>query len=282
MLINDKQLAVAKYSYDPFGNLLAKAGPLADANTYRFSSKEYHQPSGLIYYGFRFYDPNLQRWPNQDPLGEEGGINLYGFVGNSSINFVDPFGLAEHHYVVGPIRFDPEVSPEARSVFRQCTTGDVGKHDYSRPHPQYNQGVEDLWKDWMKGKDKSKLSGAQAQEFVDKVKASPDPRIKNFLKDLEKQARKQAQAKQKALRRLNSRMAKLKALAAAGIGAGAVSALDSLAENPYYQEALSAARCGDAQGVDNAIFELASDVAVEAGDERIVPLLYGPWWWLQK
>jgi len=59
----------------------------------RFSSKEVHANSGLYYYGLRYYEPNLQRFINQDPIGEEGGINLYGFVYNSPINFVDPDGL---------------------------------------------------------------------------------------------------------------------------------------------------------------------------------------------
>jgi hypothetical protein len=41
----------------------------------------------------RAYDPNLQRWITRDPIGERGGINLYGFVGNNSIGNIDPFGL---------------------------------------------------------------------------------------------------------------------------------------------------------------------------------------------
>ena len=44
--------------------------------------------------GFRFYDPSLQRWINQEPIGEAGGINLYGFVNNDPVNFVDPDGRA--------------------------------------------------------------------------------------------------------------------------------------------------------------------------------------------
>ena len=32
-------------------------------------------------------------WPNQDPIQERGGINLYGYVGNDPVNFSDPFGL---------------------------------------------------------------------------------------------------------------------------------------------------------------------------------------------
>ena len=46
-------------------------------------------------YGYRFYSPNLQRWPNQDPIGERGGINLYSFVFNSPLNEVDPPSIVD-------------------------------------------------------------------------------------------------------------------------------------------------------------------------------------------
>ena len=84
---------IASYNYDPFGNILLMSGPLAAANTYRFSSKESHANSGLYYYSRRFYDPNLQRWVNRDPLEELGGINLYAFVFNKPLNLFDSFGL---------------------------------------------------------------------------------------------------------------------------------------------------------------------------------------------
>ena len=72
MLINSSQAIVAKYLYDAFGNVLSKSGLLADANVYQFSSKEKDLNSGMVYYLYRYYDPNLQRWPNRDPLGEPG------------------------------------------------------------------------------------------------------------------------------------------------------------------------------------------------------------------
>jgi len=92
-MVNAQQIVVARYTYDPFGNILSKSGPLADANTYRFSSQEYHQNSGLLLYLRRAYDPNLQRWLNRDPIGEEGGINLYNYVVNDPNRFVDLLGL---------------------------------------------------------------------------------------------------------------------------------------------------------------------------------------------
>jgi RHS repeat-associated protein len=68
-------------------------GPLASVNTYRFSSKEMDLQSGDYYYGYRYYEPNYQRWLNRNPIQEAGGINLYQFVDNNPINEVDIDGL---------------------------------------------------------------------------------------------------------------------------------------------------------------------------------------------
>jgi RHS repeat-associated protein len=92
-LVNAQQRIAARYIYDSYGNVLAMSGPLADANLYRFSSKEAHPVSGLVYYLYRYYDPNLQRWINRDPIGELADINLYRFLGNEPLNHLDPFGL---------------------------------------------------------------------------------------------------------------------------------------------------------------------------------------------
>jgi len=49
--------------------------------------------SGVRYYGYRFYSPQLGRWINRDPIAEVGGYNLFGFVGNDPVDRRDPFGL---------------------------------------------------------------------------------------------------------------------------------------------------------------------------------------------
>jgi RHS repeat-associated protein len=93
MLVDRYQTLEARYLYDPYGNIIGKWGPYADVNRYRFSSKEFLPLSGLYYFGFRFYDPNLQRFLNHDPIGELGGINLYRAVANNPVNRIDPLGL---------------------------------------------------------------------------------------------------------------------------------------------------------------------------------------------
>jgi len=50
--------------------------------------------TGLVpEYLYRYYDPVTGRWPSRDPIEEEGGVNLYGFVGNDGVNSWDYLGF---------------------------------------------------------------------------------------------------------------------------------------------------------------------------------------------
>jgi RHS repeat-associated protein len=100
-MLDALQGVAARYLYDPYGNVLAASGPLAKLNAYRYASKETHLASGLIYFGFRFYSPMLQRWLNRDPIQEVGGLNMFAYVGNSPPNAVD--GLGRNDELLYPI-----------------------------------------------------------------------------------------------------------------------------------------------------------------------------------
>ncbi|MFC7338447.1 RHS repeat-associated core domain-containing protein [Haloferula chungangensis] len=63
------------------------------------SSKSSSSSTGLNYYGYRYYDPVTGRWPSRDPIEERGGVNLYGFVGNDGVNWIDDLGLKKIHHV---------------------------------------------------------------------------------------------------------------------------------------------------------------------------------------
>ena len=54
----------------------------------------------VAYYGYRYYDPVTGRWPSRDPIEEEGGVNLYGFVENRPTDRIDLLG---HKMVKVPV-----------------------------------------------------------------------------------------------------------------------------------------------------------------------------------
>jgi RHS repeat-associated protein len=93
---------VAHYEYDTFGQAIA-SGSKKDDFSHQFSTKQLDAETGLNYYGYRYYDSSNGRWLSRDPLEEDGGINLYGFVGNDSIGGADYLGLqitpTEYDYV---------------------------------------------------------------------------------------------------------------------------------------------------------------------------------------
>jgi len=90
---------VARWEFDSFGRTVKGSGdPLTEWMLHRFSTKQTDYDTGLLYYGYRWYNPYTGRWPSRDPIGEKGGINLYGMVGNNNINYLDVLG--EKVYVV--------------------------------------------------------------------------------------------------------------------------------------------------------------------------------------
>jgi RHS repeat-associated protein len=83
----------AHYEYSPFGETIAQSGDLADTFTHRFSTKPFDAETSLVMYQLRPYAPGLGRWMSRDPIGERGGLNEYGFVGNDPANGRDYLGL---------------------------------------------------------------------------------------------------------------------------------------------------------------------------------------------
>ncbi len=87
---NGSKMIVRKATYDPFGE--ATISVRTTENPFRFPGQYYDQETGLHYNYFRHYNPPIGRYLSPDPIGLEGGINLYTYVGNP-ILFTDPFGL---------------------------------------------------------------------------------------------------------------------------------------------------------------------------------------------
>ena len=83
---------VWKADYEPFGKATVKVGKVE--NNLRFPGHYYDRETGLHYNYFRDYDPSSGRYLEADPIGLEGGMNLYTYAGGDPITQVDPLGLA--------------------------------------------------------------------------------------------------------------------------------------------------------------------------------------------
>ncbi len=136
---------------------------MADFNRYRFSGKEYDPRTGLYYFGYRYYEPNFQRWLNRDPIGERGGLNLYGFVGNNPVNRIDPLGLwgvafgnnsGSSYFNIGwgnpSLYFSPNsvgdigvIRPQGETDAMRFATGIGSRDQFYGPADQITQDLQD-------------------------------------------------------------------------------------------------------------------------------------------
>ncbi|MGL5667935.1 MAG: RHS repeat-associated core domain-containing protein [Shewanella sp.] len=88
-VLNDQGQVVADYRYTPYGEV---QGDSFTQQPFGYSTKRSDFESGLVYFGYRFYSPNLKRWLNRDPLQEQGGINLYAYINGDPLGYIDPDG----------------------------------------------------------------------------------------------------------------------------------------------------------------------------------------------
>ena len=90
-MIDENGEVVWSADYKPFGE--ADVTVTTVQNNFRFPGQYYDSESQLHYNYLRYYHPQTGRYLTLDPIGLAGGINLFAYVHNNSINLIDPFGL---------------------------------------------------------------------------------------------------------------------------------------------------------------------------------------------
>jgi len=88
--LQDGQVPAVTYRYDAFG-VCTHEGTLS--SPWLFSGQRYDPTTALYHFDKREYDPHSGRWLTPDPLGFAEGPNLFAYVNNNPLIYVDPYGL---------------------------------------------------------------------------------------------------------------------------------------------------------------------------------------------
>ncbi len=99
-------LWIYNYAYDATLEIFPETQlqPQIDIHKYTYDASDQNsncKNPGLVYYNYRYYSPELGRWTSRDPVGVMGGANIYMFVANCPLCFIDPHGLAACSWAVG-------------------------------------------------------------------------------------------------------------------------------------------------------------------------------------
>ena len=142
--------------YDSYGNIKAISNPLL-IQPYAWTGREYDIESGFYYLRNRYYDPKTGRFITKDPIGFAGGdVNVYGYVGNGPVNWVDPWGLVECKLPLPDIKAN-DLPPWLRQPYEK-----VKKYEkFEVPYTEWWPGTITPWvdppnisaKEWLKPKD---------------------------------------------------------------------------------------------------------------------------------
>jgi len=100
-VVDSTGLIVKRIDYDSFGNVILDTDPSFNVPI-GFAGGLYDADTGLVRFGARDYDPAIGRWTAKDPIDFAGGsVNLYEYVLNDPVNWIDPWGLwgSEHGLV---------------------------------------------------------------------------------------------------------------------------------------------------------------------------------------
>jgi len=137
------QNEVESYNYDPYG-VTSLNQTVTTNNPYAFTGRELDDID-LYYYRARYYDPTIQRFLGEDPIGfGSGDFNFYRYVANDPVNFIDPWGLEEEH-TKGKRPSAKGKHEEGQARKKTDQGGEKG--DKNRRYPRNPPGG---WKNWKK------------------------------------------------------------------------------------------------------------------------------------
>lgn len=97
-LINQRGDIAWAAQLDAWGQVVKEYNPHNLYQPIRLPGQHQDQDTGLYYNRYRYYEPRLGRYINQDPIGVLGGLNLYRYTDAKPLNKIDPIGLFDFKY----------------------------------------------------------------------------------------------------------------------------------------------------------------------------------------
>ncbi|AEG01995.1 RHS repeat-associated core domain-containing protein [Methylomonas methanica] len=94
-ITDQSQHTVNTYAYDPYGKLMAQTETIQQPFKYAGQVGIQAEGNNLYYMRARYYDADTGRFISEDPIGHQGGLNLYAYVGGNPIMLVDPSGQVD-------------------------------------------------------------------------------------------------------------------------------------------------------------------------------------------
>jgi len=95
-MTDNAQTMVNKYAYTPYGQIVNQQETINQPFKFVGQYGVMTEPNGFYYMRARYYDPSVGRFISEDPIGLEGGINLYAYVNGNPILGIDPTGLLSY------------------------------------------------------------------------------------------------------------------------------------------------------------------------------------------
>jgi RHS repeat-associated protein len=138
----------ALYEYGPYGSAVKMEGNAAELNPFRFSSEYADDDLGLVYYNYRYYNPQNGRWISRDPMTEKESCLLYGYVNNMPTLYSDELGLAR---TITTNKDDCSINVSLNIVIYPKGGDSINNIEMRTTAQRIKQSIESNWNGYEKG-----------------------------------------------------------------------------------------------------------------------------------